>query len=195
MPRTSAQQFNEHYNAYSAALIKYLMTNKESYLIADQDIANSIVSEVFLTLINQWRETGNPGTIFDGYNLAYFVTTCRNIALTRLHKVYRMPSDSLFTYSDDESDSTFLRTEVEEQYTLLYEDDYFDKEEKLTFIEHYIDALPEKKRSLVRGHFYEHKSYEELAILLGYKDSNVAKTTNHRIILDMKRCAQQRFAA
>lgn len=132
------------------------------YKTLNQDIAEDLTSETFLTfvkLLNEEKSIENPG--------AFLYGVAKNIFMQYLKKKYQegIPFSSI---SDNFED--FVTETVSES------SDAETPEEKLLKI---MDKIPLKQREIIRMRFIEKLKLEEICEKLG-KDMNYVKTTQKR---------------
>jgi RNA polymerase sigma-70 factor (ECF subfamily) len=122
--------------------------------VDDEEVCRDILSECFMQM---WANRGN---IDEAKLSAYFFTSVRNKCLTHIRKNAPLSKT-------DSSKELALVADTEEAWKV--------KETRIVAIEAEIEKLPERSRFVLEQCYYNHKSYKEVADMMGISTSGVKK--------------------
>lgn len=143
---------------YQRGLVRYCYT-----IVHDADTAEDIAQETFIKAYSQLTK----------YNAAFGFSTwlykiAHNVALNNIRKVTTLP--------------------LAEDYEIAYVDqvpEVLEREQREAKVRHALDGLPVNFRTAVHLHYWEHKTYEEIASVMQVPDTTV-KTWLYRARQQLK---------
>jgi len=145
----------------------------------DRDEVEDIVQQAWTELYI--RLTTHPDHVPDKM-VGYVWQTCHNMALAchnRKTQLERLSIDGNSIDGDDVSKTveSWLHDDAECEQAFL---------QRLSNLKDALQILTPQQRQLIDGYYYKHESLRELALELGLKSEDVAKTLKYRAILQLR---------
>lgn len=166
---------DKHGQAFSALYEHYPLVEKMIYRSGGtRHDAKDIYQEALIILYNK---TKNENFRLTAKLSTYLFSVCRFLWMDEAKKRGKMPIDKL----------------SEENDPGLQEDISMDieKEKKMQLAEKAIASLGEKCREILRLFYFDKKSMEEIAKLLGYSSENTAKNQKYKCLESAKKILEE----
>jgi RNA polymerase sigma factor (sigma-70 family) len=135
-----------------------------------RDDAKDIYQEALIILYR--KVTGENFTLTSQLG-TYLFSVCRFLWLDEIRKRGKIPTGRF----SEETDYSF-REDISKE---------IEKEKKLQLVEKAIASLGEKCRKILRLFYFDKKSMDEIAKLLGYNSENTAKNQKYKCLESAKK--------
>jgi RNA polymerase sigma factor (sigma-70 family) len=166
---------DKHGKAFSALYDHYPLVEKMIYRSGGtRHDAKDIYQEAMIILYNKAQE---ENFILTAKLSTYLFSVCRFLWMDETKKRGKMPTG---TFSEENDPG------LQEDISLDIE-----KEKKMQLAEKAIASLGEKCREILRLFYFDKKSMEEIARLLGYSSENTAKNQKYKCLESAKKLLEQ----